>query len=64
MLLVTALQVPTLTLKTPPKAKGESDIDYESKLVSFLLDVFGTFSLLLIVMCFFSNNIHVSVYRQ
>jgi len=25
-----------LTLKTPPKAKGESDVDYESKLVSFL----------------------------
>jgi len=26
--------VPTLTLKTPPKAKKESDVDYESKLVS------------------------------
>lgn len=24
--------IPTLTLKTPPKAKGESDVDYESKL--------------------------------
>ena len=25
-----------MMLKTPPKAKGESDVDYESKLVSVI----------------------------
>jgi len=29
--------MPQLTLKTPPKAKGESDVDYESKLVSAVI---------------------------